>query len=496
MEKYLLGIDIGTSACKVAVFDFEGHVICSQSNSYKVFYPHEGWAEQNPDDWWNAVCESIRGIWRKSGILPSDMAGIGIGGQGWSAVALDASGEVLCNTPIWMDTRSEDIAQELKDRIGKDKIFGVCGNPIQPVYTLPKIIWYKRNLPGVYDRISKILMSNGYIGFRLTGKVTQDICQAYGYQCFDMQRGVWDRELCREMGIDPRLLPDIFACHDIIGRVTAEAAKITGLMEGTPVIAGGLDAACGTLGAGVVSDGQTQEQGGQAGGMSICLGKYSSDKRLILSYHVVPDKWIIQGGTVGGGGVMKWFEQEFGGEERSRGNSFKLLDEEAAAVNPGSDGVVFLPYMAGERTPIWNSKAKGVYYGLDYAKTKGHLVRASLEGVAYSLRHNIEVAESAGAYVNELHAMGGAANSLLWTQIKADVTGKTIKVPFSDMATTLGAAILAGVGVGVYASFEEAVDKIVKITRVHIPNKDNFSVYNKRYEKYLKIYDKLKELME
>ena len=496
MEKYLLGIDIGTSACKVAVFSYDGQVICSENSPYKVYYSHEGWAEQNPTEWWNAICLSIHHIWEKSNVTPSDIAGIGIDGQGWSAIALDHSGEVLCNTPIWMDTRAADIAEELKDKIGEDKIFEVCGNPIQPSYTLPKIIWYKRNVPQVYKKISKILISNGYIGFKLTGQITQDICQAYGYQCFDMHRGVWDKELCKEMGVDPDFLPDIYPCHHVIGGVTAEAAQITGFLEGTPVIAGGLDAACGTLGAGVVSDGQTQEQGGQAGGMSICSGKYSSDIRLILSYHVVPNKWLIQGGTVGGGGVMKWFEQEFGGEERSHGNSFKLLDEEAEAVNPGSDGVVFLPYMSGERTPIWNRKAKGVYYGLDYAKTKGHFVRASLEGVAYALRHNLEVAENAGAYVNELYAIGGAANSMIWTQIKADVTGKTIKVPFSDMASTLGAAILAGVGVGVYSSFEEAVNKTVKITRVHVPNKNNFSVYDKQYEKYLKIYDRLKDLMD
>ncbi|MHB8280256.1 MAG: xylulokinase [Candidatus Humimicrobiaceae bacterium] len=496
MAKYLLGIDIGTSSCKVAVFDTDGQVICSENGTYKVYYPYEGWAEQNPVDWWDTICCSIRKIWESGKATPADIAGIGIDGQGWSAIAVDKSGEVLCNTPIWMDTRSADIAEELQNRIGEDKIFEVCGNPMQPAYTLPKILWYKRQMPQVYEKTSKILISNSYIGYKLTGEITQDVCQAYGYQCFDMRRGVWNKELCKEMGVNPDFLPEIYPCHHVIGKVTTQAARITGLLEGTPVIAGGLDAACGTLGAGVIGNGQAQEQGGQAGGMSVCLDKYSADVRLILSFHVVPDKWLIQGGTVGGGGVMKWFEQEFGGEERCLGDSFKLLDEKAAAVNAGSDGVVFLPYMSGERSPIWDRKAKGVYYGLDYAKTKGHFVRASLEGVAYSLRHNLEVAENAGAYVNELHATGGAANSLIWTQIKADVTGKTIKVPSSDTATTLGAAILAGVGVGLYSSFEEAVRKTVKVKREHIPNKDNFEVYDRQYKKYIKIYRQLKDIMD
>lgn len=224
--------------------------------------------------------------------------------------------------------------------------------------------------------------------------------------------------------------------------------------------------------------------------MSICVDRYSADPRLILSYHVVPEKWLLQGGTVGGGGVMKWLGSELWPEF-----DFRWLDGEAAKIGAGSNGLVFLPYMAGERSPIWDSKAKGVYYGLDFAKSRGHMVRASLEGVAYSLRHNLEVAEQAGAKVERLRAMGGAANSRLWTQIKSDVTGKPIDVPSSDTATTLGAALLAGVAAGIYKDFDEAVAKTVKVTRTHEPDEDNVKAYQKPYETYIELYESLKSLM-
>ena len=254
----------------------------------------------------------------------------------------------------------------------------------------------------MYSRIDKILQSNSYIVYKLTGEITQEVSQGYGWHCFDMRRGCWDTDMIRSLGIEEAFLPPIMKCDEIAGKVSAVAAAQCGLLEGTPVAAGGLDAACGTLGAGVLHSGETQEQGGQAGGMSICLDTYKADPRLIMSYHVVPDRWLIQGGTVGGGGVMRWFEAQFGDYERSAAastgkSSLVQLGELAEKVAPGCDGLVFLPYMSGERTPIWDPEAKGVFYGLDFSKTKGHFVRACMEGVAYSLRHNLEVDSQAGA---------------------------------------------------------------------------------------------------
>lgn len=500
MKPYLLGIDIGTSACKIAIFDEDGQVKASASQAYQVYYPSPGWAEQNPEEWWMAVGCAIKKALEKGKIDPADIAGIGIDGQSWSAIPIDREGEVLANTPIWMDTRAADICEKVGARIGEDRIFDVCGNPFKPSYTTPKILWYKEQLPEVYKHTYKVLQSNSYIGFKLTGQVSQELTQGYGHHCYNMRTGQWDLDMCRELGVDTGMLPDIYACHDVIGTVTEKAAKECGLVEGIPVVAGALDAACGTLGAGVIHSGETQEQGGQAGGMSICLDTYKSDKRLILSHHAVPGQWILQGGTVGGGGVMRWMEQEFADYERQKGaelgkSSLDLFNELAEKIPAGSDGVVFLPYMSGERSPIWDPNAKGMFYGLDFSKTKGHFIRAAMEGVAFSLRHNIEVAEEAGAYASELRSMGGSANSILWTQMKADVTGKKIVVPSSDTATTLGAVILAGVGVGMYADFEEAVKKTVVLKREHIPNPEVKEAYDRNYKIYLELYKNLKDVM-
>ena len=500
-QLYLLGIDIGTSACKAALFDRKGQVLAAANGEYPVYYPEEGWAEQNPEEWWSAVCEAVRQVIRKAGIQPEEIAGVGIDGQSWSAIAIDKGGKVLTNTPIWMDTRAQSICDRLNEEIGEEEIFRIAGNSLQPSYTTAKILWYKENLPEVYSKIYKILQSNSYIAFKLTGQISQDLSQGYGLHCFDMRTGQWDEEMCKKMGIPRDFLPEIVPSDRIIGTVTKKAAEESGLAEGTPVAAGGLDAACGTLGAGVIHPGETQEQGGQAGGMSICIEKYQADPRLILGFHVIPGKWLLQGGTTGGGGVMRWFEREFADYERLMReqtgiSSLDQLNEIAEKVKPGCDGLVFLPYMAGERSPIWNPYAKGVFYGLDFSKTKGHMVRACMEGVAFSLRHNLETAEEAGAKAEILRAMGGSANSLLWTQIKSDVTGKTMAVPASDTATTLGAALLAGVGTGFYKDYEEAVAETVKVTRKHQPDPEKKTVYDKNYETYLELYRSLSGLMK
>lgn len=500
MKSYLLGIDIGTSACKVAVSDRSGRVLAAENGDYPVYYPHEGWAEQNPEEWWKAVCGAVRESIERAGILPEEIAGVGIDGQSWSAIAVDRRGNVLTNTPIWMDTRAQDICDRLNEEIGAEEIFRTAGNSLQPSYTTAKILWYKENLPEVYRNTYRILQSNSYIAFKLTGEMTQDLSQGYGLHCFNMRTGKWDDRMCDRLGIPREFLPEICGCDEIVGTVTKEAARETGLAEGTPVAAGGLDAACGTLGAGVIHPGETQEQGGQAGGMSICTKEYKADPRLILGFHVVPGLWLLQGGTTGGGGVMRWFEREFADYERMMKeetgvSSLNQLNEIAEKVSPGCDGLVFLPYMAGERSPIWNPYAKGVFYGLDFSKTKGHMVRACMEGVALSLRHNLEVAREAGAEAKVLRAMGGSANSLLWTQIKADITGKPIVVPASDTATTLGAAMLAGVGTGFYKDYEEAVKLTVSETRRHEPNEANRAVYDRTYETYLRLYEALRPLM-
>ncbi len=501
MKNLLLGIDIGTSACKAAVMDLEGKVIAQASSAYPVYYPAPDYVEQNPVEWWEGVCLAIREVLSTGRVDTDDIAGIGLDGQSWSAIPIDIHGNVLANTPIWMDRRASELCKKVTERVGFDRIFSISGNSFEPSYTTPKILWFKENEPEIYKNTYKFLQSNSYIAFKLTGAITQDMSQGYGLHMFNMEKGSYDNDLCDELGVDREKLPAIVPCHHVIGMITKKAAEETGLIPGIPVVAGGLDAACGTLGAGVYKVGQTQEQGGQAGGMSICVDKALSHPKLILSSHVVPGLWLLQGGTVGGGGAVKWFSEQLGASEAAQAkiegsNVFKVMDDEAAEISQGSDGLIFLPYMAGERSPLWDKNAKGVFFGLGYDKTRAHMIRSVMEGCAYALYHNMKTAEESGVKSDILNAMGGAANSRLWTQIKADVTGTPIQVPTSDTATTMGASILAGVGIGAYKSFEDAAERTIQITRIHEPDMKAHDRYKKYYEIYLELYEKLKDSMQ
>ncbi len=497
MNKFLLGIDIGTSACKVALFNLDGQVIAQSTKGYKLYQPKKNFIEQDANEWWQSVCAATKEIASNKNIDLNNIVGIGIDGQSWSTLPVDKDGNTLTNAMIWMDKRASKECDDVRARGLEKEIFDVCGNLFDPTYTTPKILWIKNNMPEVFEKTFKFLQSNSFIAYKLTGNMTQDLSQGYGLHCFDIRNGIWSEKICNILGIPKEKLPNIYKCDDVIGQVSEKASLECGLPEGIPVVAGGLDAACGTLGAGVIFNGQTQEQGGQAAGMSICMDEPVAHEKLILSNHVIPHSWLLQGGTVGGGS-LKWFKEKLGDYEehlsKTTGeNTFDLLVNEASKVNPGSEGVIFLPYMAGERSPIWDKNAKGVFYGLDFGSTKGHMIRATLEGVAYSLNHNLLTAEEVNINISELIAMGGAANSTLWTQIKSDITGKSIKVPSSDTATTLGAALLAGVGTGVYKDYTEAVEKTVRITKEYKPNMENHEVYKKYYQIYLDLYNNLKE---
>lgn len=482
----LLGIDIGTSACKIAVFREDGKVVAQSSQPYSVYYPRSGWAEQDADEWWNAVCAGIREVLAQDGVRVEDIRGIGVDGQSWSAIPVDRNGNALARTPIWMDNRCRDICERVKAGVGGDSIFRIAGNMFLPSYSTPKMLWFKEERPGIYEKTDRFLQSNSYIVLKLTGVLSQDLSQSYGVHFFDINTLCYNDSLAKKLGLSTELAPPLYRCDQIVGTVSRAAADQTGLRTGTPVVAGGLDAACGALGAGVYKNGQTQEQGGQAGGMSICTSRAVSHKKLILSPHVVPGAWLLQGGSVGGGGALKWFRREFGG-----GRSFDALTSEAAEIPAGSEGVLFLPYMSGERSPIWNPDAKGVFYGLGFDKTRGHMIRAVLEGVAFSLEHNLRTAAETGVEIGALNAVGGASNSILWTQIKADVTGRTVHVPASDTAAALGAALLAGVGCGIYKDYEEATAETVAVIRTQEPDMRNHTRYRRSMELYLELYESL-----
>lgn len=492
MTDLLLAIDQGTSGCKLTIFDVDGQVIADKTKTYPSYYPEDGFVEQDCDEWWRVSVEGIKEMLLDKNINPKAIKGIGVDGISWACIPIDKDGQVLYPTMIWLDRRAKKEAEWMKDQIGEEALINLSGNPVDAAYITPKMLWLKNHQPEVFAKTWKFLQSNAFIVYRLTGKISQDYSQGYGFHFFDMKKGTYDGNMANRLGLSLDLVAPLFNCHEVVGGVTAEVAELTGLVEGTPVVAGGLDAACCTLGAGVTQVGQTQEQGGQAGGMSICLDEALIHPKLILGYHVIPNKWLLQGGTTGGGGTLNWFNRELGYFEKEeafkeQSNPFVIMSLEASEIPAGSEGVTFLPYMKGERSPLWSANAKGMYYGLSFDKTRAHMIRSTMEGVAYSLNHNLQTAAEVGATVNKLSSVGGSANSDVWTQLKSDITGRPIEVPYSDHATTLGSALLAGVGVGLYKDFDEAVSKTVRIQKEYTPNPDNKEIYELGYKQYIKL---------
>lgn len=387
-KDFLLAIDLGTSSLVVSLVDLAGNIVQSWQGEQETHFGPLGQAEQEARNWWELTCRGIRGVLERAGIKPGQIAGIGVAGTSWLCLPVDKKGVPLRPAMLWLDRRADEQARMMRDAVGAKRLTACSGNPVDAAYIAPKMLWLQENEPEVYKKTYKFLQSNGYLVFQLTGNYSQDYSQGYGFHFFDITQGKWEESIAAELGISLDLLAPLCQCHHVVGTVTRQAALETGLVEGIPVVAGGLDAACCTLGAGVIEPGQTQEQGGQAGGMSIQLDTPVIHEKLILGYHVLPNQWLLQGGTVGGGGVLRWFNENFGAVEQQLAAklgkiAFAVMSDAAAEIEPGSGGLLFLPYMAGERSPIWDSQAKGVFFGLSYEKTRAHLIRSLMEGVGY-----------------------------------------------------------------------------------------------------------------
>ncbi len=420
---YIVTVDQGTSGTKTALWDPQGVVVAESSAPCDLDRPSALWAEIDPERWWGAMCETVAAVLGRAGVAARDVAAVALDGIGWSLVPVDASFRVLAPAMTWLDRRAEEEAAELRARPDAARLVELAANPIDAAYITPKLLWLRRHRPEVFEGTRWFLTASGFLTARLTGEATCDLTQAYGFHCFDMRRDRWDEVAAASLGIPLDRLPPLRATGEVAGAVTAAAAERTGLAEGTPVLVGGLDAAVGALGGGVTRPGQTQDQGGQAGGMGMSVTNVVVESRLIFSHHVLPGQYLLQSGTVGGG-ALGWFREILGRPDVS----FAELSAEAATARPGSGGLMFLPYLAGERTPLWSSTARGVFFGLSYATTRADMLRAVMEGCAFAVCDNLRIAEESGVRVTEWLGQGGAARSALWNQVKADVTGRPFVV--------------------------------------------------------------------
>ena len=398
-------------------------------------------------------------------------------------VPVDASFRPLAPAMTWLDRRAEREAAEL--RAGRDAAWLVelAANPLDAAYITPKVLWLRTQQPAVFEATRWFLTASGFLTARLTGEATCDLTQAYGFHCFDIRRERWDEAAAAMLGIPLDRLPPLREAGDIAGGVAEAAAARTGLAPGTPVLVGGLDAAVGALGGGVTRPGQTHDQGGQAGGMGMSVTEVVVEPRLIFSHHVLGGQYLLQSGTVGGG-ALGWFRQVLGTPDAT----FESLSTQAATAVPGSGGLVFLPYLAGERTPIWSTTARGVFLGLSYATTRAEMLRSIMEGCAFAVLDNLRVAEATGVRVTEWLATGGAARSEVWNQIKADVTGRPLVVARradgGEGGHGLGLFALAAQAVGLAGDAAETVDRLLPRRTTFEPDPASHARYQEVFEVY------------
>ncbi len=478
---YVLTVDQGTSSTKTALWDAAGGLVAEAHASYELDRPSALWAEIDPGRWWDALCTTVAAVLAQSGVPSTDVAVLALDGIGWTLVPVDSSFRVLAPAMTWLDRRAEAEAAALRARRDADVLVDLVANPIDAAYITPKLAWLRDARQDVFDATRWFLTASGFLVARLTGEATCDLTQAYGFHCFDIRQGRWDEAAAAALGIPFDRLPPLSRAGDVAGGLTASAARRTGLTAGTPVLVGGLDAAVGALGGGVTRPGQTQDQGGQAGGMGMSVTRVVVEPRLILSHHVLAGQYLLQSGTVGGG-ALGWLRDVVGRHDAT----FQQLSTEAASAPPGSNGLLFLPYLAGERTPLWSSTARGVYFGLSYATTRADLLRSVMEGCAFAVYDGLRLAEARGLTVAEWLGQGGAARSELWNQIKADVTGRPFVVARradgGEGGHGLGLFALGAAAAGFAGDPGETIERLLPDRTVYEPDPTAGARYRELFE--------------
>jgi xylulokinase len=505
----LLGIDLGTTCVKAALFSADdGHAVVDAFVAYPLFHPHPGWAEQHPSDWWQATISAIRICLEaaaKCGVQASDVRGVGFSGQMHGIVLLDEQQQVVRPCIIWADQRSAAQSEWMTEKVGASRLIECVSNPALTGFSAPKLLWVRANEPDVFARVRTLLLPKDYIRYRFTGVMAMEISDAAGTCLLDVKHGTWSREVLAAIGLEVALLPPVIAADKVSGTTTEEVAALTGLPVGIPVAGGGADNACGAIGNGIVVSGLALVSVGTSG---VVLA-YSDTARVDTSAavprvhtfnHAVAHAWYLMGVTQAAGLSLRWVRDNIGLPERALErwtgqDAYDTLAKEAASVPPGSLGLIFLPYLQGERTPHLDAYARGGWIGLSASHDRRHLVRSVMEGVAFSLRDCFSIIREQGLALEQVRATGGGAKSLLWRQIIADVLGVELVVTNATEGAAFGAALLAGVASGIYSSVQEACKQTVRVVERTEPRPEIAQVYDAAYEVYKALYPALKPIM-
>lgn len=487
---FLLGLDIGTSGVKALLMKDTGEVAGSATVEYPLYSPRPGWTEQNPEDMWQASVEAVRKVLAKCGIKGREVKGVGLSGQMHSSVFLDEAYQVIRPAILWNDTRTSGQCRAIQEALDPEMLFSEVCNPVLEGFTLPKVVWLRDNEPDNYARLRWLVLPKDYVRFRLTGELGMEVSDAAGMLMMNIRERKWSLPVLEGLGISPEILPPIIQSAEVAGRITPEVAELTGLAAGTPVVGGGADNACGAVGSGVVKEGRGMISLGTSGVVLAHLTK----PRLVRTGTVhmfnscVPNEFYMMGVTLSAGLSLSWFKEILG----AAGASYDELTSWADDSPAGSRGVLFLPYLTGERTPHGDGNARGSFVGLSSANSRGDLVRAVLEGVAFALRDSVELLRSAGWNGTALRGIGGGLKSALWKEIIASVTGLAVQRLNIDEGPAFGAAILAGVGAEVFSSIPEASDAVVRVVDSVDPNPAWQKSYEALYQVYSGLYPALK----
>jgi len=498
--KYAIGVDIGTSGTKSVLFDQKGTVISSATVEYPLYQPQNGYAEQKPEDWYNAAVSTIKTIVSESGVDSADIVGIGLSGQMHGLVMLDENNNVIRPSIIWCDQRTAKECKEITEKVGAERLVEITANPALTGFTASKILWVRNNEPENYAKCRHILLPKDYVRFMLTGVYATEVSDASGMQLLDVPNRCWSDEVLEKLDIDKALLAKVYESPEVTGTITEKAAQLTGLKAGTIVVGGAGDNAAAAVGTGVVADGKAFTTIGTSGVVFAHTSDISIDAkgRVHTFCCAIPGCWHVMGVTQGAGLSLKWFRDNFCMEEKETArlmevNEYYLMDKEAETVRIGADRLLYLPYLMGERTPHLDPNARGMFFGLSAMHTKKHLLRAVMEGVAYSLRDCQEIFRDMGIDIADMMACGGGGTSPLWRQMLADLYNCPVKTVSSKEGPARGVAILAFVGAGVYKPVPEACAEIIKTDKVQNPINENVPEYEKFYRLYTEVYPAVKE---
>ena len=497
MTRKIIGIDVGTGGTRAVLVDEKGTLLGSATHEHAQFAsPQNGWAEQDPRDWWNACQQAVGKLLRETGVSKSEIAAVGLAGQMHGAVLLDEKEEVLRPALIWCDQRTAEECRVLNETIGEQRLVEPTSNPALTNFTLTKLMWVRTHEPEIWKRFRSFLLPKDYVRLQLTGVKAIDVSDASGTLLLDVVHRRWSMEMVKATGLDERCLPEVFESPEIVGKITARAAQATGLAEGTPVVAGAGDQAGGAIGMGIVKAGCVSATIGTSGVVFAATDQPFLDPRgrLHTFCHAIPDRWHVMGVTQAAGLSLRWFRDNFGTAGKAAGDPYDSLSQEAAAIPAGADGVLWAPYLMGERTPHLDSDVRGALIGLAASHGRRHIIRAILEGVAFSLKDSLTIFAEIGVPVNDIRLGGGGARSPLWRQIQADVYAQPVSLLAAEEGAAYGGAVLAGVGAGLWPSVDEACAEIVRIASVVNPIKQSSDKLQQQYQLYRAIYPALKQI--